>query len=101
VLVATVGAVLIFAASRSVGVDETQLGIYLIEVARTNEVLIHFNTAPVPPAHSNVLQYSDTLKPGAVWSNLFVAPTLPFSNHYAISQYRTVAQQRFYRLIIN
>ncbi len=72
--------------------------ITLIERFLTNQVLIHFDTEP------NVtykLEFTETLTtngvPGGTWTNLYIAPNIPFPNHYVIPDTRT-PRQRFYRL---
>jgi len=80
----------------SFGGNEQEVGVYLVELYRTNEVIVHLNTAPFK---TNILQYAGSLGKGAVWSNLYVAPVLPFTNHYVIVDTRT-APQRFYRLVV-
>lgn len=71
----------------------------------TNEVLIHFDTTA---NRTFALQYVDAISPNARtnnsstwgnWSNLFVAPRLPFPNHYVILDSST-NRQRFYRLAV-
>jgi hypothetical protein len=70
-----------------------------IERFQSNQVLIHFDTE----ADLNYeLQYTDNLRMSngvsvATWTNLYVAPNLPFPNHYIVPDTRT-AKQRFYRL---
>ncbi|MFO1512191.1 MAG: hypothetical protein U1F83_04635 [Verrucomicrobiota bacterium] len=71
--------------------------IELIELFLTNQVLIHFDTEA---NRTYELQYTETLTngvPGGIWTNLFVAPNIPFANHYVIVDTRT-RPQRFYRL---
>ena len=82
--------------------------IYLIERLSSNKVTIHFNT---DANRTYSLQYLDSLScptnggagcnsynvPGSSWSNLWVAPRLPFPDHYIITDYRT-NRMRFYRL---
>jgi hypothetical protein len=75
---------------------ENEVGVYEVSFYRTNEVLVHMNSAP---GMSNILQYSNSFTNGTRWTNLFVAPILPFTNHYVIVDTRT-APQRFYRLLI-
>ncbi|HWX20631.1 MAG TPA: hypothetical protein VN578_12095 [Candidatus Binatia bacterium] len=74
--------------------------IYLIELYRTNQVLIHFYT---DPNLTYELQYSNTRTangtPGG-WTTLYVAPNLPFPNHYIIVDTRT-DPFRFYRLKVS
>jgi hypothetical protein len=78
-----------------------------IELFGTNAVTLHFNTE-ANKTYSlqfiNSLSCATTLPfcgsngvPVDSWSNLFVAPNLPFSNHYVIVDTRTNAH-RFYRL---
>jgi hypothetical protein len=71
--------------------------IELIELFLSNQVLIHFDTEA---NRTYELQYTETLTngvPGGNWTNLFVAPNIPFINHYIIVDTRT-RPQRFYRL---
>ena len=78
-----------------------------IELFGTNAVTLHFNTEA---NKTYSLQFVDSLScgtnlpfceitgvPADSWSNLFVAPNFPFSNHYVIVDTRTNAH-RFYRL---
>lgn len=71
----------------------------IIEMFLTDHVLIHFDTE----AHRTYeLQYTETLVngvPGGTWTNLFTAPSIPFSNHYIVPDTR-VRPQRFYRLSV-
>lgn len=73
----------------------------------TNFVLIHFNTEA---NRTYTLQFLDTAACGpnnsglrsctpsnGVWSTLYVAERLPFTNHYVVPDYRT-NRTRFYRL---
>src|ERR1022692_4691593 len=76
----------------SFGADSNDVGVYLVELYRTNEVLVHLNTAP---SKTNILQYTSSLNIGSSWSNLYTAPILPFTNHYVIVDTRA-APQRFY-----
>jgi hypothetical protein len=62
-------------------------------------ILIHFD------AQANLtyeLQYTTNLGPGnqpsGPWSNLYVAPNLPFFQHYIIYDHSTNGRARFYRL---
>jgi len=77
-----------------------QPSIYLIELYRTNQVLVHFFT---DPNLTYVLQYSNTLnasgKPSS-WTTLYTAPNLPFPSHYIIVDTRT-DRFRFYRLKVS
>jgi hypothetical protein len=81
--------------------------IYLIERFSSNQVTIHFNT---DANRTYSLQYLDSSKctnggvpcsssqvPTGSWSNLWVAPRLPFPDHYVITDYRT-NRMRLYRL---
>jgi hypothetical protein len=78
-----------------------------IELFGTNAITLHFNTEA---NKTYSLQFVDSLScgtnlpfcgsigvPADSWSNLFVAPNFPFSNHYVIVDTRTNAH-RFYRL---
>ena len=76
-----------------------------IELLFTDLVTVHFDTEP---NRKYELQYTDgfrhgtslnttALIPSGSWSNLFVAPAVPFPNHYVIADTRT-NQHRFYRL---
>jgi hypothetical protein len=70
----------------------------LIERFSTNQVIIHFNTEA---NKTYTLQGIECLACGGgssnAWTNVFVAPNLPFFNHYVIVDTRT-SPQRFYRL---
>jgi len=81
-----------------VKVQAAQPKIDLIEPFLADRVVIHFNTA------ANLtyqLQFTETLMangtPGGTWTNLYVAPNIPFPNHYVIVDTR-MRPQRFYRL---
>ena len=76
-----------------------------IELLFTDLVTVHFDTEP---NRKYELQYTDGFQhgtnlnttlpiPSGSWSNLFVAPAVPFPNHYVIADTRT-NQHRFYRL---
>ena len=75
-----------------------------IEPLFTDLVTVHFDTEP---NRRYELQFIDALPRGknslvappsnAAWSNLFVAPAVPFPNHYIIADTRT-NRHRFYRL---
>jgi hypothetical protein len=79
-----------------------------IEFFLQNQITIHFDTEP---DRTYALQYLDGLTcstngigicssnavPTAAWSNLWVAPNIPFPNHYVIVDYKT-NRSRFYRL---
>lgn len=68
-----------------------------VELFGSNQVLVHFDTEA---NRTYELQYTETLTngvPGGVWTNLFVAPSIPFPNHYVIVDTR-LRPQRFYRL---
>ena len=69
----------------------------LIEAFQTNQVLIHFDTEA---NRTYELQYTETLTngvPSGKWTNLFVAPNIPFPNHYVVLD-TGLRPQRFYRL---
>jgi hypothetical protein len=73
----------------------------LIERNGTNQVNIHFETVA---NRTYALQYRNGLSftnapgtPTTGWSNLFVAPSLPFQNHYVVTDWGT-NRQRYYRL---
>ena len=72
--------------------------IYLIELYSTNQVLVHFDTAP---NRKYVLQYTDKMGTNgfasSTWSNLYTNPVIPFEGHYIINDTRT-NKSRFYRL---
>jgi len=72
--------------------------IALIQPFLTNQVLIHFDTEA---NRTYALQYTSSLSTNGAssgpWSNVYVAPLLPFPNHYVIVDYRT-NRMRFYRL---
>jgi hypothetical protein len=88
--------------------DAAEPNIYLIERLSSNQVTVHFNTEA---NRTYTLQYLDSLScptngsgpcsiynvPTGSWSNLWVAPRLPFPDHYVITDYRT-NRMRFYRL---
>lgn len=70
-----------------------------IEIYLQTNVLIHFDTEA---NRTYTLQYTETL-PGAGtaggnWTNLYVAPSIPFSNHYIIVD-TALRPRRFYRLM--
>ena len=69
-----------------------------IEPFLSTQVLIHFDT---DPNRVYELQYTDNLTTNGVvggsWTNLFVAPSTPFPNHYIVVDTR-LRPQRFYRL---
>lgn len=73
----------------------------LIERNGSNQVNIHFETVA---NRTYALQYRNSLNftnapgtPTIGWSNLFVAPSLPFQNHYVVTDWGT-NRQRYYRL---
>ena len=69
----------------------------LIEPYLTSQVLLHFDTEA---NRTYELQYTETMTngvPGGNWTNLFVAPSVPFQNHYIIVDTR-MRPLRFYRL---
>ena len=71
--------------------------IELIERFGTNQVIIHFDTEA---DRVYTLQATSALTfPTAPtgWEDLFVAPNLPFPNHYIVAEERT-HPQRAYRL---
>lgn len=71
--------------------------IEFIERFLGTNVLIHFDTEP---NFAYALQYTETLTngvPGPFWTNLYVAPKLPFVNHYIVPD-TGMRTQRFYRL---
>jgi len=68
-----------------------------IELFQNDRVLIHFDTEP---NRTYELQFTETVTngvPGGSWTNLFVAPNIPFANHYVIVDTR-LRPHRFYRL---
>ncbi len=68
-----------------------------IEPFLTHQVLIHFDTEA---NRTYALQYTESITngvPGGSWTNLFVAPSIPFPNHYVVLDTR-LRPQRFYRL---
>jgi len=68
-----------------------------IELFEKDRVLIHFDTEA---NRTYQLQYTETMTngvPAGNWTNLFVAPNIPFPNHYVIVDTR-LRPQRFYRL---
>lgn len=69
--------------------------IEFIELFQSNSVLIHFDTEPNA---TYSLEYNDSVNAGGQpWSLLYVAPSLPFGNHYIIPDTRA-KPRRFYRL---
>jgi hypothetical protein len=78
--------------SLSVLASELKPHIDRIEPFLTDQVTIHFDTAA---NYTYQLQYLH-LQTGN-WSNHFVAPKVPFPNHYIIVDYRTNGM-RLYRL---
>ena len=82
--------------------------IYLIERFSSNQVTIHFNTDANRTYSLQYLDHSMCSTNGGVpcnssqvptgsWSNLWVAPRLPFPDHYVVTDYRT-NRMRLYRL---
>ena len=75
--------------------------IELIELFQTNQVLIHFDTEANLAYELQVAESPATNgPPGESWTNLFIAPSTPFPNHYVIVDTRS-HRQRFYRLRVN
>jgi hypothetical protein len=73
-----------------------------IELFLTNQITIHFETLPGWIYELQYLEEPVLASAGSMvslngWSNLFVAPKLPFHNHYVVVDYRT-NRARFYRL---
>jgi hypothetical protein len=66
-----------------------------LELFGTNYVTIHFDTAADRTYELQYVNYVPTN--GSTWSNLYVAPSLPWPNHYVVTDYRT-NRVRFYRL---
>jgi hypothetical protein len=60
-----------------------------------NQVLLHFET---PANRTTALQITSSLRPPAVWTNLFVFPPEPFPGHYVYLD--VPSGPRFYRLRI-
>ncbi len=86
---------LIWGASALQGGNASAPKIEFIEPFQKDLVLIHFDTEPNATYD---LQYSDSLNPSSQnWISLYVAPNLPFGNHYVIPDTRTKLR-RFYRL---
>ena len=81
-----------------IGKAAPQPKIELIELFLTDRVLIHFDTEA---NRTYELQFTETLAPNGTpagaWTNLYVAPNIPFPNHYIIVDTR-MRPQRFYRL---
>jgi len=75
--------------------------ISLIERLNKDQVTLHFDTEA---NRTYRLQYSIVTGtnrfPAVTWSNLYVAPTLPFPNHYVVVDTRTNVM-RFYRLEVS
>ena len=66
-----------------------------IELFGSNYVTIHFDTEA---NRIYELQYVNGFPTnGSTWSNLYVAPSLPFPNHYVVVDDRN-SDVRFYRL---
>lgn len=75
-----------------------------IELLFTDLITVHFDTEPnrryelqfidAPPHGTNTVVATPA---NPAWSNLFVAPAVPFPNHYVIADTRT-NRHRFYRL---
>lgn len=67
-----------------------------IEFFLTDQVTVHFDTEA---NRTYELQFRNDLKPSSdsQWTNLFIAPRLPFPNHYIVVDTRT-NQARVYRL---
>jgi len=76
-----------------------QPSIYLIELYRTNQVLVHFFT---DPNFTYQLQYANAVGTNGnfIWTTLYTAPNLPFPSHYIIVDTRT-DRFRFYRLRVS
>jgi hypothetical protein len=70
-----------------------------LEIYLKTNVLIHFDTEA---NRTYTLQYTEELPinggTGGSWTNLYVAPNIPFPNHYIILD-TAMRRQRFYRLI--
>jgi hypothetical protein len=66
-----------------------------IELFESNYVTIHFDTLANLNYELQYVNYFPTN--GSTWSNLYVAPNLPWPNHYVVADYRT-NKARFYRL---
>ena len=66
-----------------------------IELFQANEVTVHFDT---DANRTYELQFQNpTGAADAPWTNLFVAPRIPFPNHYIVVDTRT-NRARIYRL---
>src|SRR6267142_4566744 len=90
--IAILGSVLIFGNL----LTATQPKISYIErwsVNGTNGLLLHFDT---DANRTYTLQATDNLVTNAVWTNLYTAPKLPFTNHYIVPDLRP--GNHFYRL---
>lgn len=108
VIVPSIAAAVVLLVTSAARLAAAEPNIYLIERLSTNLVTIHFDT---DANRTYSLQYLDnsscptnsgggcsTYKvPTGSWSNLWVAPKLPFPNHYVYADYRT-NRMRFYRL---
>lgn len=79
-------------------VDAADPHIEKIERFGTNQhqVLIHFET---PANRTTALQVTESLRPPAPWTNLYVVPRAPIPNHFIILDAPTTGT-RFYRLRI-
>ena len=84
----------------------------MIQRLGTNQVTLHFGTeanrkyelqylvkgtTPTNAVNTNSMSGQTNRSPIGVWSNHFVAPSIPFSNHYVILDTIT-NQSRLYRL---
>jgi hypothetical protein len=66
-----------------------------IELFQTSQVTVHFDTEPNRTYELQFRNQSGTTN--APWTNIFVAPKIPFPNHYIVVDTRT-NRARIYRL---
>jgi hypothetical protein len=108
VMVPSIAIVVVLLVTAATRLAAAEPNIYLIELLSSNLVTLHFET---DANRTYSLQDLDSLScptnggagcssynvPTGSWSNLWVAPRLPFPNHYVYADYRT-NRMRFYRL---
>ena len=88
----------LLASGGSLRLDAADPHIEKIERFGTNQhqLLIHFET---PANRTTALQFTESLRPPATWTNLYVVPRAPIPNHFIILDAPTNSP-RFYRLRI-
>jgi hypothetical protein len=96
---AALAAILLVLGFANVPAKADQPSIYLVELYRTNQVLVHFFT---DPNLTYQLQYANAVGTNGnfIWTTLYTAPNLPFPSHYIIVDTRT-DRFRFYRLKVS